>query len=116
MPKNPTRPPDRSAGSNDGSHDISQEKTAYLVPRTAADAASVTLITEHRAAIEYLRDLQTAVVQEVGEVQRRSRHAASEELRSIIKRHIEELWEYWRKLENQAADHEQALERLRRRD
>jgi hypothetical protein len=116
MPKNPTRPPDHSAGSDDRFRDISQEKTAYLVPRTAVDAASVTLITEHRAAVGYLRDLQAAVVQEVGEVQRRLRHAASEELRSIIKRHIDELWGYWRKLENQAADHEQALERLRRQD
>jgi hypothetical protein len=116
MPNNPTRPPDHSAGSDDGIRDISQENTTYLVPRTAAEAASVTLITEHRAAVAYLRDLQTAVVQEVGEVQRRSWHAASEELRYIIKRHIEELWGYWRKLENQAAEHEQALERLRRQD
>jgi hypothetical protein len=78
------------------------------------NAASVTLITEHRAALEYLRDLQAAVVQEVSEVEHRSQRAASEELRSIIKRHIEDLWEYWRRLENQAADHKQVLERLRR--
>jgi hypothetical protein len=123
MPKRPTIPQDHGAGSEPDDSlpgarlpDISQENTTLLVPRTAVEAASTMLITEHKAATEYLRDLQQAVVREVADVQRRERHAASEELRAIIKGHVQELWNYWRKLDRQAADHEQALERLRRRD
>ena len=118
MPKHPTTPQDHGAGSKPDNRpsDISQLNTTLLVPRTAVEAASTTLITEHKAAAEYLRDLQSAVVREVADVQNRERHAASEELRAIIKGHVQELWSYWRKLDKQAAEHEQALYRLLRND
>ncbi|MGO8947342.1 MAG: hypothetical protein ACLQUY_06710 [Ktedonobacterales bacterium] len=123
MPNRPTRPQDHGAESEpDGSlpgarpPDISQLNTTLLVPRTAVEAASTTRITEHKAALEYLRELQQAVVVEVTDARSRERRAASEELRGIIKRHIQELWSYWKKLDWQATEHEQAMERLRNPD
>lgn len=114
MPKRPIGPQDHGSRSDSDvtRRDISQLNTTLLVPRTSVDAASVTLIAEHKAAAEYLRDLQDAVVREVADAQSRERRAASEELRAILKGHIQELWSYWRKLDRQAVDHEQALERL----
>jgi hypothetical protein len=118
MPIRPTGPQDHGSRSEPDVtlRDISQLNTTFLVPRTSVEAASVTLIAEHKAAAEYLRDLQDAVVREVADAQSRERRAASEELRAILKGHIQELWSYLRKLDRQAVDHEQALERLLKQD